>query len=65
MEAAEVPFRALCFYSHNRFPYHRPSERPTPFLVDLIEFLDRLELRYEVVPTALADLHALFRQQST
>ncbi len=61
MERDDVAFRALCISTRNCFSYHDKTDRYRAILDDLIDFVDRLEDRYEVRLVSLASAHAWFR----
>lgn len=64
METEGVSFRTLCAITRNSFSYHNTGDRTGTTLDALISFFDRLEERYEIIPSTLANLHASFRTLS-
>jgi Polysaccharide deacetylase len=65
MEAAGVAFPALCLYTANGYPYHDPSDRCSRNLHDLLDYVEGLRTRYEVVPATAAEAHRRFTEART
>lgn len=57
MERSAVAFRALCFTTRNVFPYHAPTNPLVQTLDGILNYLDSLNQRYEVVPVTLTQMH--------
>lgn len=63
MDANQTPFRALCFVTRNVFAYHAPADRLAQTLQAIIDYLETLEERYELIPSTLATTHRRFRER--
>jgi hypothetical protein len=61
MEAAETPFRALCFSSGSHVDYYTDDNIHSRTLEALIDALLALADRYELAPVTLAGAHQRFR----
>jgi hypothetical protein len=62
MAAEAVPFRALCFYTRNVFPFGNVKDRLGETLDAILGYLAELGEEYEVIPCTLAGAHARFRE---
>jgi peptidoglycan/xylan/chitin deacetylase (PgdA/CDA1 family) len=62
LEAEQAPFRTLCLYTHNGLAYYRDDDQHSKTVEQLLEYLETLADRYELVPTTLASAHQHFRQ---
>lgn len=62
LEAAHLPFRTLCFFTHNGLAYYRDDDPHSITVEQLLAYFDTLADRYELVPTTLAGAHQHFRQ---
>jgi len=63
LEAEQVPFRTLCFYTHNGVEYYRTDNPHSSTIEQLLAYFDTLADSYELVPTTLAGAHQHFRQR--
>jgi hypothetical protein len=63
MEREAVPFKALCFITRNFFAYNARGDTVAATLDAVLDYLDRLRDRYEVVPVTASGAHAAFRAQ--
>jgi hypothetical protein len=63
MERERVPFRALCFATRNCFAYGAKGDLHSTTLAALLDYLEALRERYDVIPTTLSGAHAAFRDQ--
>lgn len=61
MDAAGVAFRVLCFTTRNVFAYHHSADPVARTLGDIVDYLDVLAERYEVLPATLSQIHAAYR----
>lgn len=61
MEEDGTEFCAICFTSDNRPAYDKPDDRHSQTLDAIIEYLDTLGARHEIVPTTLAGAHERYR----
>jgi len=61
LEAKQVPFKALCLFTHNGLAYYRDDDKHSITLEQLLAYVDTLADRYELVPTTLAGAHQHFR----
>jgi hypothetical protein len=62
LEAEQAPFRTLCLFTHSGLAYYRNDDQHSITVERLLEYLDTLTSRYELVPTTLAGAHQHFRQ---
>ena len=60
MHEAGVAFKALCAYARNAFAYHDEDDQVRRNLRDLIQYVDALGDRYEIVSTTLSGAHELY-----
>lgn len=61
MEAEGTVFKALCFVTRNCFAYGDDRDRNGVTLDAILEHLDSLRSRYDVIPSTLAGAHRSFR----
>jgi hypothetical protein len=62
LEEQQVAFRTVCFVTNNSIAYHQSDDRHSVTVEKLIDYLETLAGRYELVPTTLAGAHQYFRQ---
>lgn len=62
MEMEGVPFRTLCFFTRNCFPFGERGDKLATTLQDIVDFLDALGEQYDVRPVTLAGTHACYRE---
>ena len=62
MEAEQVLFRSLCFFTHNAVPYQLADAPQTQTLQAILDYLDSLAEQYEIVPATMAAAHDHFRR---
>lgn len=61
-DSEDVRFRTLCFATSTGVGYHEANARPRQTLAMLVEHLNALESRYDVVPTTLSGAYPLYRE---
>lgn len=60
----EAPFRTLCFYTRNAFPYEYRQDPARQNLEELIAYLEELEERVRIRGVTLREAHGAYRLQT-
>ncbi|MCL5947291.1 MAG: hypothetical protein M1298_04665 [Chloroflexi bacterium] len=60
----ETPFRTLCFYTRNAFPYEHRQDPARQNLEELISYLGELEERVAIQGATLRAAHGAYRSQA-
>jgi hypothetical protein len=65
MASGGTAFPALCLYTANAFPYHDPGSACSKNLRGLLDYVDGLAGRYDVVSVTMAEAHRRFTARTT